>query len=259
MSDLKLMNAWVFNSIVNSRAELRLFCLPYAGGGASLYRDWQRMFPKYVDVCPIQLPGRENRGAEQPLSDLKQVVQVMAKAMKPLLDRPFILFGHSMGALLSYELAQELDRQYGVRPMHLFVSGSTAPHKRTPGKLMHKLPDDQFKAELRALNGTPEVLLQNDELMQILLPRIRADFSICETYQYEERPPLACPITVFGGAKDTGVNHTRLDSWKDRTTEAFELHMYDGDHFFIHEEYESMIDCIAGHITTFRTRPVGMV
>lgn len=251
MSSYSQLHSWVFHANPQSNADLRLFCLPYAGGGASLYRSWGRTLSPNIDVCPIQLPGRENRGLEAPISDLKEVVQTLAKLLLPLLNKPFALFGHSMGALLCYELAQEVNKLYNMSPEHLFVSGCTAPHLRGKERAVHLLPEEEFIKELRSLNGTPEELLQNDELMNILLPRLRADFSICETYTSDI--PLNCPVSVFGGMKDFGVDKAGLEGWKARVNGEFKLRMFEGDHFFIHEEHEAIKACVMSDLTASRS------
>lgn len=214
-------------------ARLRLFCFPYAGGSAAIFRTWPDGLPADVEVCPVQLPGRGTRLMEPPFTRLSPLIQALAHALFPLLDKPFALFGHSLGALVSFELARHLRRQYGLHPVRLFVSAGRAPqipHRDLP---MHSLPGEEFVAKLRRLNGTPSEVFEHEELMEIVLPLLRADFALYETYVYSTEPPLNCPISTFGGLQDRNVSHGDLVAWRDQTTGSFSLRMFPGDHFFL--------------------------
>lgn len=238
------LHSWFMNANVHSRADMRLFCFPYAGGGASIYRDWLQLLPKEIEVCPVQLPGRENRGLEAPMCSLPEIVQAVADEIGPLLNLPFALFGHSMGALLAYETARQLDRKYNKTPLHLFVSGHSAPHLPHSGRKLYSLSDQELIHELRILRGTPEAILQNDELMVLLLPRLRADFQVCETYSFFRDNPIACPITALGGIEDHDVSMDNLAAWGELTQKETELQLLSGDHFFLHNEQEVIVQLI---------------
>lgn len=212
---------------------MRLFCFPYAGGGASLFWGWAERLPSGVEVCSVQLPGRGSRAAEPPRSRLLPLVGEMAEALGPYLDRPSVFYGHSMGALLCFELARELRRRHGFEPARLVVSGCSAP-QIVDCEQTHQLPDDLFIEHLRELNGTPAELLDNQELMQLMLPVVRADFAALETYEYVAEPPLGCPITALGGLQDDTVGGDDLRAWREQTTSDFAARMLPGDHFFIH-------------------------
>lgn len=217
----------------NPQARLRLFCLPYAGGAASVFRDWSGGLPADVEVCPIQFPGRGTRLMEPPYSSLSLLVEALAEALLPLLDKPFALFGHSLGSLVSFELARQLRANHRARPARLFVSAGPAPqipHRELP---IHDLPEKEFAAELRRLNGTPGELLEDKELMDIVIPSLRADFALYESYRYVSEPPLNCPISTYGGLSDQRVNHCDLEAWRDQTTLSFSIRMFPGDHFFL--------------------------
>jgi surfactin synthase thioesterase subunit len=212
---------------------LRLFCFPYAGAGALIFRTWPDGLPADVEVCPVQLPGRGTRMRERPFTQLSPLVEALAEALVPLLDKPFAFFGHSLGALVSFELARRIRRQYGVHPVRIFVSGARAPQIPHRGTPIHTLPRKEFLAELRRLNGTPGELLDHEELMEIMLPLLRADFAVYETYVYSSEPPLNCPIAAFGGLQDRGVNNSDLEAWRAQTDVSFSLRMLPGDHFFL--------------------------
>jgi len=226
-------DSWIACRKPSPRARLRLFCFPYAGGGALIFRTWQDSLPAEVEVCPVQLPGRGTRLMEPPFTRLSPLIQALAQALFPLLDKPFAFFGHSLGALVSFELARQLRRQYDVHPVRLFVSAGYAPqlpHLRSP---LHTLPEGDFLTELRRLNGIPRAVLEHEELMQMALPILRADFAVYETSAYSTELPLNCPISTFGGLRDRTVSQSDLDAWREQTSGSFSLQMFPGDHFFL--------------------------
>lgn len=212
-------------------ARLRLFCFPHAGGGASTYRHWPAALPESIDVCPVQPPGRENRIREEPCSTMDELVAAADGALAPLLDRPFALFGHSLGATVAYEWAQRLERRGAPAPRMLLASARAAPTAPLRFEPMFDLPLDAFKSRLAELAGTPAEILDNEEMMEILLPMLRADFEIHDTYRWRERPPLRCPIRVFGGRDDPAVSREELDAWHQVTTAPVAVEILPGDHF----------------------------
>jgi len=214
-------------------ARVRLFCFPYAGGGAPIYRNWPRLLPAEIEVCAVNLPGRGGRIKEAPFTDLHEMVSAIAEAIVPHLDLPPAFFGHSMGAMISFELARKLREMRNVRPAHLFVSGRRAPQLPNDDPITHDLPEPQLLEEVRRLNGTPTEVLEHPELMQLMLPLLRADFSVVDTYEYRPGAPLGCPVTVFGGLQDVEVSRQHLEAWGEQTTAAFSVRMLPGDHFFL--------------------------
>lgn len=238
-------NPWVKCFHPNPQASLRLFCFPYAGGNASTFRSWSDGLPSYVEVYAIQLPGRGERLRETPFTQLSPLVQHLAPHLQPYLDIPFAFFGHSMGALISFELARLLRSQSGLSPLHLFISGRRAPQIRDRNPLLHALPEPEFLKELRRLNGTPKQVLESFELMQLLLPTLRADFSVCGTYTYLSEPPLDCPISVFGGTEDLEETYDLLKNWNVQTRSSFSLQMLCGDHFFLNTNQHLLLEMLA--------------
>lgn len=226
--------AWVSCPRPNPRAALRLFCFPYAGGGPQIYYRWPPALPATVEVCPVQFPGRGSRLAEPPFTRLAPLVQVLATALAPLFTKPFAFFGHSLGALLSFELARELRREGGRPPEHLFVSACEAPQKPRTRPPIHRLPEPAFLEEVRRLNGTPREVLEIPELVELIVPVLRADFALIEGYAFVSEPPLDCAITVFGGLDDDLTSRDGLWAWREQTTASFQVHLLPGDHFFIH-------------------------
>jgi len=236
---------WIAYRRQNPRARLRLFCFPYAGGSASLFRAWPDDVPALIDVCPIQYPGRETRLSERPYKHIMSMVQALARGLRPYLDVPFAFFGHSLGAMVCYELICQLRSEGQPEPIHLFASGCRAPNIPDPDPPIHKLPEPEFIAELRRLNGTPEPVLQNTELMQLLMPVLRADFEMVETYRYTDCGLLHCPVSAFGGLNDREVSESDLVGWRELTRGAFTLRMFPGDHFFVHTARQSIVRIVS--------------
>ena len=232
---------WLSIQQPNPNAAMRLFCFPYAGGGAAIYRDWHKSFPSTIEVCPVQLPGHGERIKDPLFSQINPLAEATAEALLPFFDKPFAFFGHSMGALISYELAHWLRRERAVAPANLFVAAHTAPHLRNRGVISYNLPHDEFIEELRRLKGTPQQVLDHPELMELMVPLLRADFEICETYPGSTAPPLECSITAFGGVDDVEVPPEKIEPWREHTTGHFSFHTLPGDHFFIHTAQPDII------------------
>ncbi|QBD78791.1 thioesterase [Ktedonosporobacter rubrisoli] len=238
--------------LVRSKAQprLRLFCFPYAGGGASIYRQWFNKLPRDIEVCAIQLPGRENRIQEPPFTQLSPLVKTLRQVLAPYLDLPFAFFGYSMGAHISFELARLLRRQQQPGPAHLFIAAAHAPQLPHRDEAIHDLAEPEFLAKLASLGGTPEAVLQNAELMELLSPTLRADFKLYETHAYIAETPLDCPITAFGGEQDATVSRQELMAWNEQTTKAFKLYIFPGDHFFLHGEQERLLQATTQALLT---------
>lgn len=222
-----------------------MLCFPYAGGGASIYRGWSASLPADLEVCPVQLPGRESRMRDEPFRHCEEMVPVIADALRPYLDLPFVFFGHSMGGLIGFELARELRRRGQPQPLHLFVSGRRAPHLPAREKPIHDLPEAEFLVELRELNGTPEEVLQHEELMRLLIPLLRADFSVNETYAFTEEEPFDFGISAFGGLGDEEVTREDVEAWRPLTRGRFRMRMLPGDHFFIHGSKDLVLEAVS--------------
>ena len=215
------------------RCRARLFCFPYAGGSAAVFREWPAGLAPDIEVFPALLPRRGARMAEPPLTRISSIVEGLAAGIRPHLDRPFALFGHSMGALIAFELARRLRAEAGVEPAHLFVAGCRAPHLPDTDPAFRDRTDDEFIEHLRGLNGTPAEVLEHPQLMALMLPLLRADFEAVETYRYEAGPPLGCRVSAYGGLYDSAVKRESLEAWREQTGGEFVLRMFDGDHFFI--------------------------
>jgi len=227
---------WVVFPRRDPNARLRLFCFPYAGGGASIYNRWPPLLPPQVEVVGVQLPGRESRLAEAPYAEMGPLVDRLAEVLPPYMDLPFALFGHSNGGLMAFELARRLRAEGRPMPLHLFVSGRPAPQVALTEPPVHDLPHDEFMAALRRFGGTPEEVLQHAEMMELIIPMLRADFSLGETYRYAPAPPLDVPLSAYAGARDAEVPVWQVEAWKEQTRAEFRFVEFSGGHFFLHED-----------------------
>jgi surfactin synthase thioesterase subunit len=223
---------------------MRLFCFPYAGGSAVLFRDWVNLLAPRIEVMPVELPGRGARRDEAPFTELTPLVDALVLALLPDLHKPFAIFGHSLGALIGYEFARGLYTRVGLQPRRLFASGHEAPGYERSSTTLHNLPDAELIAELRRLNGTPRELLENAGLMDLALPMLRVDFRLDETYQHRPLPLLSCPISAYGGNSDPEVTADALSAWRNLTTGAATVRMFEGDHFFIHSATPALVQQI---------------
>lgn len=235
-------------------ARLRLFTLPYGGGGTTPFREWQALLPADVEVCPVLLPGREARIGEPAFDRLPPLVAALGDALAPALDVPFAFFGHSVGALVAFELARALRRRGALPPMHLFVSAHPAPQLPELSR-RHDLPEDQLIAELRQFQGTPAEVLDHPELMRLVLPTLRRDFAVAETYEYRAEPPLDCPLTAFGGLADPRADRAALLPWQEQTCARFKLRMFPGGHFFLETHRELVLHAIGAELAAATERP----
>jgi medium-chain acyl-[acyl-carrier-protein] hydrolase len=230
-------------------ARLRLFCFPFAGGSASAYRGWSAGLPQHVEVCPIQFPGREGRFTEPAFRRIPEFVSVLVDALNPLLDRPFVFYGHSMGSIIAFELAHELRVRGKALPRALFPAAHQAP-KIPYESVLSELPDNELIAHLGKLSNTAQ-LLENPDLWQLILPTLRCDLSLCDFYAYKARPKLDCPITAFGGQDDV-VSRTALEAWGNETEGPFEVEMLPGGHFFLSSSRAHLLDILSRKLAALR-------
>lgn len=241
---------WIPQPRPKPGAHLRLFGFPSAGTGASAYRNWSNVLPSHVEFIPVQLPGRENRLRDTAYDQVAPLVATLAEVLWPYLTPPFAFFGHSMGALIAFELTRHLRREFGISPAHLFISGHRAPHLHNPFPALHKLPDPNFVQELQnRYGGIPEVILKDPELLQTFLPVLRADLKLVESYAYLDDRPLDCPLSVFGGLQDTVVSQHEIAAWRRQTFGKFTVRMFPGDHFFVQKSQAQLVGAIAQDLT----------
>jgi surfactin synthase thioesterase subunit len=245
MREASTLQPWIFRPKPKPAARLRLFCVPYAGRGASVYREWPDLLGDSVELCALQLPGRENRLRERPFNRMPELVREAAGVLESYLDLPYALFGHSLGAMVCFELARTLRNQHGNTPVHLFVSARRAPQLPDRRPLLSSMSDEGFVAEIRhRYNGISVEIFNDRELMALLLPTLRADVEMLDTYEYQSAPPLDCPITAFGGQNDRETLFEELAGWRNQTSVRFETYILPGDHFFLQTAAADMTEII---------------
>ncbi len=235
---------WIYFPKPNPSAALRLFCFPYAGGSALLFRPWPNHILPKVEICAIQLPGRAERLSEPYFTHINELVPPLTEALSPLMNKPFAIFGYSLGAVIGFEFTRRLRRQSAQQPLHLFVAGRRAPQIPATRAPRYELPEDEFISELKRLKGTPDEVLEHTELRELILPMIRADFALDETYDYRDEPPLDVPLSAYGGLEDPDVSQKEIAAWRLQTTAAFELSMVPGGHFFLHTSPTGLFESI---------------
>lgn len=238
-------NPWIHQVRENPSAKIRLFCFPFSGATAATYFPWTEILPSVIEVCPVQYPGHGNRMGEPLVHRMELMVDQAVQAFQESLDKPYITFGHSLGALLSFEFLHALRLKGYPLPKIMFVSGHGAPHLPDPNPPIHHLPDKEFLQTLKDLNGMTSEFFESQELMEMLVPVLRADFEICDYYQYKKITPFDFPIFAYGGLMDPFVHKNDLESWREHTTSAFNIRMFPGDHFYINHSRMHLLQMLA--------------
>lgn len=221
-------------SIFNKKpfTKLRVFLFPFAGGNSYTFQFLEQFFDDDIELCYVELPGRGIRMTEPLYTSLDSLVDHLTEGLMPYMDMPYVFFGHSMGALIAYEVIKRLSEMNLELPHKLFISSMSAPHLGLNKGDLHRLPDDEFKSKIAALDGTPQALIDNEELFEILLPIIRADFQMCETYSFNTSQKISIPVVAFGGTEDPIVSREALQRWAELTSESCHAILYPGGHFY---------------------------
>ena len=229
-------------------ATLTLFCFPYAGAMGFPFQTWPARVPSFVEIQSAQLAGHGARMREPLQCGLSEMVDDLFEALSSRLDRPFVFFGHSMGALLAFELARQLRRHQRPLPRVLMVSACCAPELRDRLPRVYDLPDAEFVEEIGRLNGIPTEVLHEPELLAAMLPILRADMTATQTYVCQDEDPLDCPIVCFGGTDDTSIEEETLDAWRRHTTAPFSRQMFCGDHFYTRTAESVLLPVVCQHL-----------
>ncbi|WP_330299312.1 thioesterase II family protein [Streptomyces sp. NBC_00503] len=230
-------------------ATRRLICFPHAGAGAPAYADWVDLLPPEIELVAVQLPGRQDRLAEDPFTEVGPLVEVLTHALRPVLDGSYVFFGHSAGATLAYELARALQARGSRGPEHLFLSAQPAPGE-SEVRLLHELSDEEFRAEIVALGGIDEEIAEDDDVMESMLYTVRADFTLWERHRSEPGAPLDCPVTVLCGESDPRAPLDEVKRWADHTTAEFAAEFFPGGHFYFFESASEVVSLIGRKILT---------
>lgn len=231
---------------------IKLFCLPYAGGSSNIYSRWGKGLNNAIDIAPVEFAGRGRRYADCLYDSLEQAVDDVYKTVCAGMgdfSSDYAVFGHSLGGLIAYELLHKIKQEGKPRPVHAFFSGAKAPHFDKGIEKVYNLPEDKFKDRVSELGGTPKEVLENDELLELFLPILRADFKINETYEYtEKQDKLDCDITILSGKKDN-LKLNEIVEWRKHTLGKCNIFMLEGDHFFINTNWEDVIKIINNTLT----------
>jgi medium-chain acyl-[acyl-carrier-protein] hydrolase len=245
-------NKWFVCPRGKPDAEIRLFIFPYAGGGPTAFGKWAGGFPDNIELQLVHYPGRGSRYNEKPIKELAVLVEGVQQAILPFLDKPFAFFGHSLGGLAAFELTRSLTQDNLPQPNTLFISACGAPHIPDPNPPIHALPDPEFVNALQKLNGTPEGIATQPELIEILLPILRADFEAAENYRYNPgEHNLACPIVAYGGDNDPRVSRERIEVWASQTSSEFKSIYFPGGHFYFNSVKSEVIQSITREMAFF--------
>ncbi|HSG42928.1 MAG TPA: alpha/beta fold hydrolase [Anaerolineales bacterium] len=232
---------WFIAPQIKPEADTLIFLFPYAGGGPSVFSKWNNELPDNLEAHITHYPGRGSMYNESAIKSLSNLVERLTEAIHPLLDKPFIFFGHSLGGTVAFELARSLRKNGLPQPNTLFISACGAPQLLNLHSPLHTLPDDEFVTSLKKLNGLPQEVFQNQEMLDLFLPTLRTDFELIETYKYLHDEPLNYPIIVLGGRDDPRVSREQLEGWATQTYARFESKYFEGDHFFINTAREAII------------------
>jgi len=232
---------------------VRLLCFPFGGGGASFYHRWNLHLPEWVELTAVQLPGRESRMQETPLESLLEGASLIADELPQWQldkeDKEVVFFGHSMGALLAFEVARELRRCGENLPSEIFVSARRAPQLANSDEMLHELPDAKFAlAVIRRYNGIPKVILENAELLRIFLPILRADMRLIETYTCLPEAPLPIRFRALGGDADHRIPEADLQAWQAQSTLPVAVQIFPGDHFYLQPRQQEVVESIVQRI-----------
>ena len=245
---------WLSSPRPNSAAPLRLWCFPFAGGGAATWHSWSAQLSASAEVVAVRLPGRENRLRETPLSTVDQLVSALANEVAPYSARPFVFCGHSFGALLAFEVARALRARGVPGPAGLIVSGARAPGTPRPEPDLHRLPDDQFAAEVdQRYGGIPAVVRANSEFLELFLPALRADLTAYETYRPTAEPKLELPLLALGGDDDRHVLPAELLAWQSHASGSFTSEFFPGGHFFLQTQAPNVIARVATFVRSIKS------
>lgn len=249
-----ILSPWLIRYGPNSNPSVRLFCFHCAGGSASNFRDWPAGLPSTIELLAVQLPGREGRANEKFIEAIGKLTSEIAEAMTPHLGMPYVVFGHSFGTLVAFEVIRELRKRGLPQPFLFIPAGREAPHLEDPRKPISELPDDAFVEELIKDYGDHAApVLQSADLREAFVPQIRADFAVSEAYCHKPSPPLDCPIIAIAGVDEDDIRKDDLEAWAVHTNRGFSSRRFPGDHFFVTTSGQLVAQAVSREVSRFRT------
>jgi surfactin synthase thioesterase subunit len=228
----------------SEKNKMRIFIFPFAGGRASAFKDWAHYFAPEIEICPLQLPGREERYNEKPYQHLDELMQDVSSNIKDGEDLPYVFFGHSMGAYLCIEACRVMENMALPLPRHVFLSGANPAKKKDIGSFDGDIDDKSLLAVLKKFNGIPREILGDDTLLKIFLNIVRTDLVMLKSFNKDSNYKFSMPITVFGGDADVFVPRDELKDWENYSNAYCNQFILPGDHFFIFSEKEKLLSYI---------------
>lgn len=238
------------NTAQDAATQTSLFCLPFAGGSAQYYKSWEQEDLGPLSACAIELPGRGFRLRDPLVADFCDLVEELTDTLSNAVTPPYALFGHSLGALLAFEVTRALEKSGGPLPVHLFLSACRAPHVTRRIRPWHDLPEDDLIAEVVKLNGTSPESLEDPDIRAMMIPVFRTDFRLGEEYTYVPQAPIKIPISVFGGTSDPLVQPEELKAWSEHTSDFRGCHLFPGGHFYLNTHASDVISTIRAELAS---------
>ena len=228
-----------------------MFCFSYAGGSAQIFKTWGDILPAEIEVCAIQLPGRAGRFREPRYTSVSTAVSALTGEIEHLANKPFALYGHSLGAAMAFEMGLSLEKR-GRGPRLVAASGMMSPTNPSKEPAIYHLPDAQFRQKVKEFDGTPKEILEHEELMDLMMPLLKADFTMADTYVYQPGRILSCPLHVHAGTEDPHTDEEGLLDWKNFTSAGFSQKTFQGDHFFVNSLTKPVLEDLAQKLTSLR-------
>ncbi|HWG98570.1 MAG TPA: alpha/beta fold hydrolase [Pilimelia sp.] len=235
---------------------LRLVCLPHAGGGASAFRSWPHLLPEDVDMLAVCYPGRQDRFREPCVERMDVMADLVTEALLPYAGEPLAVFGHSMGASIAYEVAVRMEQRHGRRLAALFVSGQAPPH-RARYRDAHLRGDDALIADVRWLGGSGADAPAHPDLIELVLPALRADYALLAGYRRDPLYVLGTPVVAYAGRDDGEVSPDALARWADVTEAGLTVRMFPGDHFYLVDAEAELVADVSDRLGAFRNTGAG--
>lgn len=233
MDEQQYIKNWLPRWGSRPEAKIRIYCLSYAGGGASIYYTWNNFFSTNVEICPVQLPGREERLNESPIKDFETLIAVLLPMVAKTIDRPYAIYGHSLGACLGYELARRLLVQYHLPPVCYFGGAHRSPCVPYYYSSVKFMSDEEMLKMVSRFNGLPPAFFESQEIIDLMVPLLRSDLLLCESYQHQPGSSLDSDMVIFWGKFDSNISHEKLSAWPKHSNRNVQMIALDGDHFFI--------------------------